>query len=125
MSVRRLAAARAACPATLRLLVTKAPVITLGGPGASAVAWSGARLAAVRSEARRGRPDPVNDADIADRFPVEQTALDAGKLLTWTKGFAAKHAVGNDVVRLLQDAFDRKHMHVCCSALVNDVSNLR
>lgn len=25
-------------------------------------------------------------------------------------------------MRLLQDAFDRKHMHVCCSALVNDVS---
>lgn len=59
---------------------------------------------------------------LTPRFPVEQTALDAGKLLTWTKGFAAKHAVGNDVVRLLQDAFDRKHMHVCCSALVNDVS---
>jgi hypothetical protein len=29
--------------------------------------------------------------------------------------------VGNDVVQLLQDAFDRKHMHVKCIALVNDV----
>lgn len=54
-------------------------------------------------------------------FPVEQTAIDAGKLLTWTKGFNTKNAVGHDVVRLLQDAFDRKHMHVRCSALVNDV----
>ncbi|WWC89990.1 uncharacterized protein L201_004920 [Kwoniella dendrophila CBS 6074] len=53
-------------------------------------------------------------------FPVEQTAIDAGKLLTWTKGFAAKNAVGNDVVKLLQDAFDRKHIHVRCSAIVND-----
>ncbi|KAL7424058.1 hypothetical protein Q5752_001643 [Cryptotrichosporon argae] len=53
-------------------------------------------------------------------FPVEQTAIDAGKLLTWTKGFAAKGAIGQDVVRLLQDAFDRKHIHVRCSALVND-----
>ncbi|WVO12864.1 hypothetical protein L204_100472 [Cryptococcus depauperatus] len=53
-------------------------------------------------------------------FPVEQTAIDAGTLLTWTKGFSAKNAVGHDVVRLLQDAFDRKHMHVRCSALVND-----
>ncbi|KAK4689767.1 hexokinase, partial [Tremellales sp. Uapishka_1] len=53
-------------------------------------------------------------------FPVEQTAIDAGKLLTWTKGFAAKNAIGHDVVRLLQDAFDRKHIHVRCSALVND-----
>ncbi|KIJ70418.1 hypothetical protein HYDPIDRAFT_105131 [Hydnomerulius pinastri MD-312] len=53
-------------------------------------------------------------------FPVEQTALDSGKLLTWTKGFAAKNAIGKDVVKLLQDAFDRKHIHVKCVALVND-----
>ncbi|KAK0206198.1 hypothetical protein DFS33DRAFT_565432 [Desarmillaria ectypa] len=53
-------------------------------------------------------------------FPVEQTALNSGKILTWTKGFAAKHAIGHDVVQLLQDAFDRKHMHVKCVALVND-----
>ncbi|WVQ78326.1 hypothetical protein IAT38_000411 [Cryptococcus sp. DSM 104549] len=53
-------------------------------------------------------------------FPVEQTAIDAGTLLTWTKGFNAKNAIGNDVVQLLQDAFDRQHIHVVCSALVND-----
>ncbi|TFK43320.1 hexokinase [Crucibulum laeve] len=53
-------------------------------------------------------------------FPVEQTALNSGKILTWTKGFSAKHAIGNDVVKLLQDAFNRKHMHVKCVALVND-----
>ncbi|RXK39485.1 hexokinase [Tremella mesenterica] len=53
-------------------------------------------------------------------FPVEQTAIDAGKLLTWTKGFSAKNAIGHDVVGLLQDALDRKHIHVRCSALVND-----
>jgi hypothetical protein len=49
-------------------------------------------------------------------FPVEQTAIDAGKVLTWTKGFSAKGAIGNDVVRLL-------HIHVRVSALVNDVSD--
>lgn len=53
-------------------------------------------------------------------FPVEQTALDKGYLLTWTKGFAAKNAVNKDIVGLLQDAFDRKHLHVKCVALVND-----
>ncbi|ETW84505.1 hypothetical protein HETIRDRAFT_155537 [Heterobasidion irregulare TC 32-1] len=53
-------------------------------------------------------------------FPVEQTALDQGYLLTWTKGFAAKNAIGKDVVKLLQDAFDRKHLHVQCVAIVND-----
>lgn len=54
-------------------------------------------------------------------FPVEQTALDSGTLLTWTKGFSAKNAKGNDVVKMLQDALDRKHLHVKCTALVNDV----
>lgn len=54
-------------------------------------------------------------------FPVEQQALDSGILLTWTKGFSAKNAAGNDVVKLLQNAFDKKHIHVKCVALVNDV----
>ncbi|EGO01565.1 hypothetical protein SERLA73DRAFT_50110 [Serpula lacrymans var. lacrymans S7.3] len=53
-------------------------------------------------------------------FPVEQMALDSGILLTWTKGFSAKNAIGKDIVKLLQNAFDRKHMHVNCVALVND-----
>ncbi|KAI9575011.1 hexokinase [Boletus coccyginus] len=53
-------------------------------------------------------------------FPVEQTALDSGTLLTWTKGFSAKNAIGKDIVKLLQDAFDRRHIHVRCVALVND-----
>jgi len=53
-------------------------------------------------------------------FPVAQTALARGTLLTWTKGFSAKNAVGADVGQLLQDAFDRKFMHVKCVALVND-----
>ncbi|KAL4075694.1 hypothetical protein V8B97DRAFT_2002095 [Scleroderma yunnanense] len=81
------------------------------------------------SLARRESNDGSLDDD-ADRpyiplgltfsFPVEQTALDSGRLLTWTKGFSAKNAIGKDVVKLLQDAFDRKNMHVRCVALVND-----
>jgi hexokinase len=54
-------------------------------------------------------------------FPVEQTALDSGTLLTWTKGFSATGAVGQDIVQLLQDAFDRNGVQVKCVALVNDV----
>ncbi|GAA6001383.1 hypothetical protein JCM10207_006636 [Rhodosporidiobolus poonsookiae] len=53
-------------------------------------------------------------------FPVLQTALAAGTLISWTKGFECKNAIGKDVVQLLQDALDRKHIHVRCSALVND-----
>ncbi|KAI0637701.1 hexokinase [Trametes polyzona] len=65
-------------------------------------------------------PEPAVPLGLTFSFPVEQTALNRGKILTWTKGFAAKNAVGNDVVQLLQDAFDRKHLHVRCVALVND-----
>ncbi|KAG5644937.1 hypothetical protein DXG03_007402 [Asterophora parasitica] len=64
-------------------------------------------------------PDVVH-LGLTFSFPVEQTALGSGKILTWTKGFSAKNAVGHDVVQLLQDAFDRKHLHVKCVALVND-----
>jgi len=53
-------------------------------------------------------------------FPVEQTALDKGTLINWTKGFTAHGAAGKDVVQLLQDALDRKKVPVRCSALVND-----
>ena len=55
-------------------------------------------------------------------FPVEQTALASGTLLTWTKGFSATNAVGNDIVQLLQNAFDKKGVRVKCVALINDVS---
>lgn len=65
--------------------------------------------------------EPAVPLGLTFSFPVEQTALNAGKILTWTKGFSAKNAIGNDVVQLLQDAFDRKHLHVKCVALVNDV----
>jgi hexokinase len=89
-------------------------------------------------------PDVIEGEDLplglTFSFPVEQSALDSGHLLTWTKGashtpatpqsifddypimsgFSAKNAVGHDVVKLLQDAFHRKHLHVKCVALVND-----
>ena len=83
------------------------------------------------SPSAREQPDPFATPSLSEdtavplgltfSFPVEQTALNRGKILTWTKGFAAKNAIGNDVVQLLQDAFNRKHLHVKCVALVNDV----
>ena len=66
--------------------------------------------------------DTVVPLGLTFSFPVEQTALGSGTLLTWTKGFSAKNAVGHDVVKLLQDAFDRKRTRVKCVALVNDAS---
>eukprot|EP01120_Amphizonella_sp_Union-15-10_P007314 TRINITY_DN2453_c0_g3_i4.p1 TRINITY_DN2453_c0_g3~~TRINITY_DN2453_c0_g3_i4.p1 ORF type:complete len:430 (+),score=81.76 TRINITY_DN2453_c0_g3_i4:690-1979(+) len=53
-------------------------------------------------------------------FPVEQTSINKGLLIRWTKGFKAKGTVGEDVVRLLTDAFDRKNVSLHVTALVND-----
>ncbi|KAG0292654.1 glucokinase [Linnemannia gamsii] len=53
-------------------------------------------------------------------FPVTQTAIDAGMLLRWTKGFNCPGAVGNDIVQLLQEALNRNKINVHVAALVND-----
>ena len=46
-------------------------------------------------------------------FPVHQISLISGTLLRWTKGFDADGAVGEDVVKLLRDAVERRGVSVC------------
>ena len=41
-------------------------------------------------------------------FPVRQTSLIKGTLIRWTKDFTASGAEGEDVVKLLRDAFVRR-----------------
>ncbi|KAG0243369.1 glucokinase [Actinomortierella wolfii] len=53
-------------------------------------------------------------------FPVLQTSINRGTLITWTKGFNASGMVGKDPVIMLQDAFNRRHVPVRVAALVND-----
>ncbi|KAF9429512.1 glucokinase [Podila epigama] len=53
-------------------------------------------------------------------FPVLQTSINRGKLITWTKGFNATGMVDKDPVAFLQDAFNRRHIPVRVAALVND-----
>lgn len=53
-------------------------------------------------------------------FPAHQTAIDRGTLIKWTKGFNCPDARGKDVIELLQNALDRKHIKVKVNALVND-----
>ncbi|XP_068133147.1 hexokinase-3 [Hyperolius riggenbachi] len=54
-------------------------------------------------------------------FPCNQTSLDQGILISWTKGFSASGCVGEDVVRLLREAASRKNNHdFRVVALVND-----
>lgn len=41
-------------------------------------------------------------------FPCAQKGLASATLTTWTKGFDCSGVVGNDVVKMLQDAIDRR-----------------
>ncbi|MDO8525244.1 MAG: hexokinase [Candidatus Omnitrophota bacterium] len=54
-------------------------------------------------------------------FPIRQTSVSGGILICWTKGFETSGVVGNDVVRLMNEAFARRGVkNIRISALVND-----
>ncbi|CAF2538622.1 unnamed protein product [Rotaria sp. Silwood2] len=53
-------------------------------------------------------------------FPCQQEGLASARLTTWTKGFNCSGVVNEDVVKLLQDAINEKHINTKCVALVND-----
>ncbi|KAF5096039.1 hypothetical protein D0Z00_002912 [Geotrichum galactomycetum] len=53
-------------------------------------------------------------------FPVNQTAINRGTLIRWTKGYDIKDMVGKDVVELVQSELDARRLPVHISALVND-----
>jgi hexokinase len=53
-------------------------------------------------------------------FPVEQSGINKGKLIRWTKGFDIQDAIGKDICSLLQDAIDELNLPVIVAALVND-----
>lgn len=53
-------------------------------------------------------------------FPVEQTAIDRGKLIRWTKGFDLPDCVGRDVVEFFQKHLDKLGIPVVITALAND-----
>lgn len=53
-------------------------------------------------------------------FPVEQTGINSGNLIRWTKGFNIADAIGKDVCALLQEEIDILRLPVRVAALVND-----
>ena len=54
-------------------------------------------------------------------FPIEQTGISSGTLLRWTKGFLTKGVIGEDVVKLLNEALIRKGLaQIKVVALAND-----
>ncbi|XP_033479456.2 hexokinase HKDC1-like [Epinephelus lanceolatus] len=54
-------------------------------------------------------------------FPCEQSALDTGTLVSWTKGFKATDCEGQDVVSMLREAIKRRNeFDLDIVAVVND-----
>uniref|UniRef100_A0A183V6K0 Phosphotransferase n=1 Tax=Toxocara canis TaxID=6265 RepID=A0A183V6K0_TOXCA len=54
-------------------------------------------------------------------FPCDQQRLDVGRLIHWSKGFSASGVPGQDVVKLLREACDRRgDIDVDVVALLND-----
>lgn len=54
-------------------------------------------------------------------YPVNQTSLDSGTLIRWTKGFKIADTVGKDVVQLFQEALNEQAIpFVKIVALTND-----
>ncbi|CAG8455954.1 269_t:CDS:2 [Diversispora eburnea] len=53
-------------------------------------------------------------------FPIDQTAIDRGKVMRMGKGFKVIGLEGKDPVELLQQAYNRKGINIHISAIVND-----
>lgn len=53
-------------------------------------------------------------------FAIQQTAIDRGTSLAWSKGFHFPDSIGKDIVELLESALKRKSVNVHVTALLND-----
>lgn len=72
------------------------------------------------TESQTGQPNEELLLGFTFSFPVEQTAIDQGRLIKWTKGFDAEDAVGQEIVGLLQSCLNELGVKVRVNALVND-----
>ena len=89
------------------------PAEVMRGPGDSLFDF-------VAAQCKRAGVQEGADVGFTFSFPVDQTAIDRGTLLEWTKGFTNPGVVGNEVVALLQAAFARAGLRASVRALVND-----
>jgi len=64
--------------------------------------------------------EAAGDIGFTFSFPAAQTAIDAGTLVAWNKGFAAADAIGADVVALLQAQLEARGLKMRVTALAND-----
>jgi len=72
------------------------------------------------SDPRGFKEEEIFSLGFTFSFPVQQSAINKGTLIRWTKGFDIPDAVGKDVCAELQAAIDALHLPVRVSALVND-----
>ena len=104
-----------ACPSPLRQSEEVAiPAELLVGTCKSLFAFIAERVVAFT-----GR-DAAGSLGFTFSFACAQTALDAGTLLGWTKGFVLVDGVGSDVVGLLRTALADAGSRLRVAALVND-----
>ncbi|CCE62154.1 hypothetical protein TPHA_0B04850 [Tetrapisispora phaffii CBS 4417] len=69
----------------------------------------------------KGASAPVMKMGFTFSYPVNQTSLNSGTLIRWTKGFKIADTVGKDVVQLYQDELDAEGLpFVKVVALTND-----
>ena len=57
---------------------------------------------------KRGIQNKILPLGFTFSFPVNQLSLTSGLLIHWTKGFTAKNVEGEDVVKLMNEALQRK-----------------
>lgn len=90
------------------------------GKGEDLFDFLAGRILAFAGKAGAGPRDGLSLA-FTFSFPTEQTRVDAGRLVVWTKGFTATGVQGEDVVELLTRSLRRKGAgFVRVAALVND-----
>lgn len=65
-------------------------------------------------------PGKRKDIGFTFSFPVRQMSVSSGILMKWTKGFAIRDMVGQDVSECLQQAMNRKDLDMQATVLVND-----
>ncbi|XP_021765357.1 hexokinase-2-like [Chenopodium quinoa] len=66
------------------------------------------------------QPGKKRELGFTFSFPVQQTRINSGTLLNWTKDFDVQDAIGKDMVKELTKALEKRAIDVNVTALLND-----
>lgn len=73
-----------------------------------------------------GKDGPILEEDIALGFtfsyPMEQEAIDHGKLVRWTKGFGNPNTEGKDCAAMFRKSLETKEVPIKMTAIINDTT---